>query len=132
MNDGGNLFDGVPDSLLREEMTTLLSMPGIVIERIVSTGHRSPADFWYDQDVTEWVVVLSGAASLLFEGEAAPRDMRAGDYLVIPPHRRHRVAWTDPERPTVWLAIHIGDGVSRVPGSDGPLSSTVLPSGSVR
>jgi cupin 2 domain-containing protein len=111
MNDGGNLFDSVPDSLLQEEVTPLLSTPGIVIERIVSTGQSSPADFWYDQDFTEWVVVLSGAAALLFEGEGEPRKMHAGSYLVIPPHRRHRVAWTDPEHPTVWLAVRIADGL---------------------
>ena len=25
---------------------------------------------------------------------------------LIPAHRRHRVEWTDPEAPTVWLALH--------------------------
>jgi cupin 2 domain-containing protein len=32
--------------------------------------------------------------------------MKPGDYLDIPAHRRHRVEWTDPAQPTVWLAIH--------------------------
>jgi cupin 2 domain-containing protein len=26
----------------------------------------------------------------------------------IPPHARHRVAWTDSQEPTVWLALHHG------------------------
>jgi cupin 2 domain-containing protein len=52
------------------------------------------------------VLVLAGSAGLLLEGEAKPRVLRAGDYLLIPPHRRHRVAWTDGERPTAWLAVH--------------------------
>jgi cupin 2 domain-containing protein len=52
------------------------------------------------------VLVLAGAAGLVFEGEAEPRVLRPGDYLLIPAHRRHRVAWTDPEQPTVWLAVH--------------------------
>ncbi len=24
------------------------------------------------------------------------------------PHRRHRVEWTTPDEPTVWLAVHYG------------------------
>jgi cupin 2 domain-containing protein len=132
MVESGNLFSAVPGKRDAEEFKELLSVPGIRIERIVSTGQISPPDFWYDQDKTEWVLVVNGAAEILFEGESEARRMAPGDYLCISPHRRHRVVWTDPARPTIWLAIHIGDAVSRVPGSDGPLSSTVLPSGSVR
>jgi hypothetical protein len=29
-----------------------------------------------------------------------------GDWLLIPAHQKHRVAWTDPEAETVWLAVH--------------------------
>jgi cupin 2 domain-containing protein len=29
--------------------------------------------------------------------------------LLIAPHRRHRVEWTDPDAPTVWLAVHCDD-----------------------
>ena len=81
--------------------------PGARIERILSTGQASPAGFWYDQDWTEWVFLLSGSAGLLIEGEDAPRVLRPGAYLEIPVHRRHRVEWTDADQPTVWLAIHI-------------------------
>ena len=31
-----------------------------------------------------------------------------GDYLHLPAHKRHRVEWTAPDEPTVWLAIHHG------------------------
>ncbi len=55
------------------------------------------------------MVLLSGAARLLFEGEAAARELRPGDYLLIPAHCRHRVEWTDPEQTTVWLAWHFQD-----------------------
>ena len=78
------------------------------IERIVSTGQASPPGFWYDQDWAEWVLVLSGAAGLEFEGEAAPRRLGPGDCVLIPAHARHRVAWTDAHQPTVWLAVHYG------------------------
>ena len=50
--------------------------------------------------------VLAGSAGVLFEGEAEPRTLRAGDHLLIPAHTRHRVAWTDPDRDTIWLAVH--------------------------
>jgi cupin 2 domain-containing protein len=86
----GNLFANVPAHLPDEEITTLAELPGVRIERIVSTGQASPPDFWCDQDHTEWVVLLSGSAGLLFEGEDAPRVLRPGDYVEIPPHVRHR------------------------------------------
>ncbi len=50
--------------------------------------------------------MLAGSAGLLIEGEDAPRILTPGDYLEIPPHARHRVEWTDADRPTVWLAVH--------------------------
>jgi len=34
--------------------------------------------------------------------------LRPGDWVAIPAHARHRVAWTDPDQPTVWLALHHG------------------------
>ncbi len=102
----GNLFAGLPTILVEEETTILSRLPGARIERIVSTGQASPPGFWYDQAWTEWVVVLAGAAGLLIEGEDAPRQLRSGDFLEIPAHVRHRVAWTDASRPTLWLAVH--------------------------
>lgn len=54
----------------------------------------------------EWVVVLAGRAGLLIAGEAAPRILGPGDYLELPAHCRHRVAWTDQGQPTIWLALH--------------------------
>ena len=78
------------------------------IERIVSQGHASPEDFWYDQDQDEWVLVLKGAARLRFEGEE-PVEMEPGAHVNIPAHKRHRVEWTTPDEPTIWLAVHYGD-----------------------
>ena len=52
------------------------------------------------------MLLFSGAAELLIEGEAAPRRLAPGDYLLLRAHVRHRVTWTDPHRPTVWLALH--------------------------
>ena len=104
---GGNLFAGTADSPGGEELVeALLVGPGLRIERIVSTGQASPPGFWYDQEQAEWVVLLSGAAELRFADEPAPRRLSAGDWLHIKAHRRHRVEWTDPTQPSVWLAVH--------------------------
>lgn len=105
----GNLFANAPARSAEEEVTILAQFPGARIERIVSTGQSSPPGFWYDQEQVEWVVLLSGSAGLLFEGEAAPRILRPGDYIEIPAHARHRVEWTDANELTVWLAVHVGD-----------------------
>jgi cupin 2 domain-containing protein len=104
--DGGNVFERVPEGLAEEQLTELLAAPGLRIERIVSTGQASPSGFWYDQDWAEWVLVLAGSAGLLFEGESKPRVLRRGDHVLIPPHVRHRVEWTDLEQSTIWLAVH--------------------------
>ncbi len=104
------IFADIQGGLADEQFTELLSTPHIRVERIVSTGQATPAGQFYDQDWAEWVLVLQGSAKVLFEGEAEPRRLRPGDYLHIPAHARHRVEWTDPERPTVWLAIHYRGG----------------------
>jgi cupin 2 domain-containing protein len=101
-----NLFTDVPERMASEEVIELLSRPDLRIERIVSTGQSSPAGFWYDEPEGEWVLVVRGAATLRFEDEAAPRLLEAGDFVDISAHRRHRVEWTDPEVPTLWLAVH--------------------------
>lgn len=84
---------------------TLARHPGVRVERILSTGQASPPDFWYDQAEGEWVTLLQGAALLRFADEALPRHLDPGDWLDIAPHRRHRVEWTDPQQPTLWLAV---------------------------
>ena len=106
-----NLFAQIPEDLPEEVIQPLLSTPGLRIERIISQGHASPEGFWYDQEEHEWVLLLRGAARLRLEGEE-PIGLRPGSFIDIPAHRRHRVEWTDPSEPTIWLAIHYGDGSS--------------------
>jgi cupin 2 domain-containing protein len=102
----GNLFANIPAPSDNEETTILAEFPGARVERIVSTGQASPPGFWYDQDWTEWVILLDGAAGLRIEGKDAPRSLRPGDYVELPAGVRHRVEWTDRDRPTIWLAVH--------------------------
>lgn len=103
----GNLYARLPAAEAGEVFDTLLSLPAVRIERIVSRGQATPDGEWYDQQQGEWVLLLAGAAGLLLEGEAEPRRLLPGDYLYLPPRRRHRVAWTDAGQATVWLAVHI-------------------------
>jgi cupin 2 domain-containing protein len=120
MTRSGNIFGNLPTRLPQEEARVLAEWPGAVIERIVSTGQASPPGFWYDQDWTEWVIVLDGAAGLTIEGEAGQRRLGPGDYVELPPKVRHRVEWTDPDRPTVWLAVHWKSGAGQGGPSVGP------------
>ena len=99
-----NLLHDLPNMGADEVAERLAGNGAVRIERIVSRGHASPEGFWYDQDEAEFVLVLAGAARLTFaDGEALA--LGPGDWVDIAPHRRHRVAWTDPDRPTVWLAV---------------------------
>jgi cupin 2 domain-containing protein len=109
-----NLFAEIPEDLPAELIQPLLSAPGLRIERIVSLGHASPEGFWSDQDAHEWVLLLKGEARLRLDGEE-PIDLRPGALVNIPAHRRHRVEWTDPHEPTIWLAIHYESGPAREP-----------------
>jgi len=106
MTEPRNVFADVPAELPEELSETLVESSSVRIERIVSTGHASPDGFWYDQDDNEWVVVLKGAARLEFEGEGESIEFASGDFVNIPAHTKHRVEWTTPGEPTVWLAIH--------------------------
>ncbi|SIO37378.1 cupin 2 domain-containing protein [Burkholderia sp. GAS332] len=102
----GNIFDLSAPSSPDEQVDTLVDEAGVSIERIVSRGHASPPDFWYDSPRAEWVVLLSGAATLEFEGRREPHPVKPGDHVLIEAHCRHRVAWTSDTEPSVWLAVY--------------------------
>lgn len=110
----GNLFAAAVPDIDAEQTAELLSTPAVRIERIVSTGQASPAGFWYDQDWDEWVMLLAGSAGLRIEHEPAVRALHPGDYVAIPAHIRHRVEWTAPDQPTIWLAVHCIPGRASV------------------
>lgn len=114
-----NLFADLPVTADAELFNDLLKRPGVRIERIVSTGQASPPGYWYDQDWDEWILLLAGSAGLVIEGDAEV-TLNPGDHVFLPAHRRHRVAWTDAGRPTVWLAVHIGEPGAPRAGASGP------------
>ena len=102
----GNLYNDLPSGLPDELVQTLFHRGGVRIERIVSGGHVTPADEWSDQGADEWVVVLNGRAVVKFEDRPDPVELGVGDHIFIAAHRRHRVEWTVPNQPTIWLAVH--------------------------
>lgn len=111
--------DGDGDGEAHEMTEILARAEGMIVERIVSTnGHATPGGEWYDQDETEFCTVLRGAARLLFADDSGAGggggggggvgrivEMPVGAWVVIPAHVRHRVEWTSPDVPTVWMAV---------------------------
>jgi len=101
---GNNLFTSIPSVINQEIFEDLFNNGTVRIERILSKGHCSDENDWYDQDENEWVVVLKGAGTVVYE-DGRHVQLGEGDYLNIPAHTKHRVMWTDPDVVTVWLAI---------------------------
>ena len=100
-----NIFDSIPSDLSCEIFDDLVSSDTVKIERIISKGQTSPDFGWYDQAQSEWVIVIAGSAIIDFDDKPSI-TLKAGDYLNIPAHQKHKVAWTDPDVETVWLAVH--------------------------
>jgi cupin 2 domain-containing protein len=101
-----NIFKKIPEQLPEELIENIVQRDHIQIERIVSKGHTTASDQWYDQDRDEWVILLQGQAIILYEQDMQSVHLGAGDYLLIPAHTRHRVEWTQPNFNTIWLAAH--------------------------
>lgn len=105
MNALKNIFNDFSKNDDEEFIEKILSSKDFKLERIISEGHNSPPNFWYDQDKNEFVLLLKGKAELSFyNGEKY--ELNPGDYMIIHAHQRHRVDWTDPDQKTFWLTIH--------------------------
>ncbi|MEM7194293.1 MAG: cupin domain-containing protein [Pseudomonadota bacterium] len=101
----GNIFTSIPSEIEKEVFNTLLDKGSLKIERILSKGHTSPEEGWYDQAQDEWVIVLQGGATIEYE-QGESRRLGVGDFVEIPANTKHKVAWTNPDEITVWLAVH--------------------------
>ena len=101
-----SLFGDAPIDLPDEQFSTLLETGEFRLERIVSNGQSTPDGEWLDQDDNEWVLLLQGSAVMGFADPSNSKTLGPGDYLHIPAHTRHRVEKTDPDQPTIWLALH--------------------------
>jgi len=103
-----NIFADIPAKAGKEITEILTSGKDFRIERITSFGQSSEEKFWYDQDETEWVIVLKGSAVIEFKNEELV-EMFSGDYIFIQAHKKHRVKFTPPDEETIWLAFFIKD-----------------------
>ena len=105
MNELKNIFNNVPQKLNAELFEKILSTNNFKVERIVSEGHTSPENFWYDQESNEFVLLLFGSAKISYDNGKI-FELHSGDYLIIDAHQKHRVDFTDPDQKTFWLTIH--------------------------
>jgi len=102
----GSLYDLIPEDLQEESFENLIDTPQVRIERIVSKGQASKPGFWYDQETSEFVLLVKGRAGLRFENREGVLVLGSGDYVNIRAHEKHRIEWTDHNEETIWLAVH--------------------------
>lgn len=100
-----NIFENIPGKIPNEIFEEIVSSKNIKIQRIISKGHLSPQNFWYEQEENEWVILIKGKAGLRFFDGNELIELNAGDYINIPARKKHRVEWTDTEGETIWLAV---------------------------
>jgi cupin 2 domain-containing protein len=100
MNRGNLLAEARPPAS-GEHFQTLLEHRNLVIERIVSSALIERVRYVQPQD--EWVMLVSGEATLDCAGESI--HLVAGDYLFLAagvPHTVERVS-----AGALWLAVHL-------------------------
>jgi len=99
-----DIFDNIPKDLTNEFFEDIVLSDNVKIEKIISKGHTSPKDGWYNQEQNEWVIVLKGEGIISFEDEKQI-CLKSGEYINIPAHKKHKVSWTKPDEETIWLAV---------------------------
>ncbi|WP_367990159.1 cupin domain-containing protein [Vibrio sp. NTOU-M3] len=99
-----NLFKQLPGDLSSEVFEDLIKTEHVRVERIISFGHVTAEDEWYDQPEHEWVVVLEGAGRIRY-ADGSEIELNIGDHINIPAHTKHQVSWTKPDAITIWLAV---------------------------
>lgn len=100
-----NIFQNIPQNLPEELFEDILKRDNFKIERIISDGHTSPKEGWYNSTQNEWVIILQGEAVLSFEnGEEI--ELKQGDYYNITALQKHKVSYTSKSQKTIWLAIY--------------------------
>ena len=100
-----NIYELTQEVYHLEKFEQIVSGKNIQIERIVSTGQTTPSGQWYNQELDEWVILLQGEAELCY-ADYTKIKLKAGDYLLIPAHTKHRVEYTSIEPVCIWLAVH--------------------------
>lgn len=88
-----------------ESFHTLFQNENILIEKIISTGQRTPDNQWLQQEKSEWVILIRGKAGIRLFNEDV-RNLIEGDFIHIPKNTKHRVEYTSSEPVCIWLAVH--------------------------
>ncbi len=96
-----NVFENLPKTS-KEIVENIVKKGCVRIERIVSNGDSSEEGFFYDQDEYEFVMLVQGRATLFFESDGYV-ELKRGDYLIIEPHKKHRVESTSKD--AIWLCV---------------------------
>lgn len=100
-----NIYRDIPSSIKDELFELIDQTEHLKIERIISDGHHSPQNFWYDQEMNELVFLLQGCAVIEYEN-GTKLNLEVGNYVKIKAHEKHRVVETSNTGKTIWLAIH--------------------------
>ena len=100
----GSLHEGTAPEQGAESFVELARAGGARVERIASRAVTNGE--WYEQAWPEFVLLVAGGAALEF-ADGSSREMKPGDWALLPALCRHRVAWTDPAGETLWLAVHL-------------------------
>jgi len=93
-----------------ERFVPLVETGGVTIEAIVSAA--AEAETVYEQDHDEWVMVVTGRASMTVADDLV--ELGPGDWLWLPAGVRHVVESV--ELGTRWLAVHLPPSAEAEPG----------------
>jgi cupin 2 domain-containing protein len=97
-----NIFDKIIVDK-EENFFEIFKNETIKIEKIVSNGQKSPENFWYEQEKSEFILLLEGFAILEFENREV--ELKKGDCINIKAKQKHRVKFTSIDEPTIWFAV---------------------------
>ena len=98
-----NIFEKIIVDKTEEFFFEIFKNETIKIEKIVSNGQTSPENFWYEQEKSEFILLLEGFAILEFENREV--ELNKGDCLNIEAMEKHRVKFTSLNEPTIWFAV---------------------------
>jgi cupin 2 domain-containing protein len=72
-----NIFEKIIVDKTEEFFFEIFKNETIKIEKIVSNGQTSPENFWYEQEKSEFILLLEGFAILEFENREV--ELKKGD-----------------------------------------------------
>ena len=98
-----NIFEEIIIDKNEEKFFEIFKNETIKVEKIVSNGQKSPDNFWYEQEESEFILLLDGFAILEFEDRII--ELKKGDCLNIKAMEKHRVKFTSLDEPTIWFAV---------------------------